>query len=81
MLLKNLDLSNGLVNGSRGVVTGFNEDNHPKVTFQTAAGSIRRKHILPDAFSTEQVMLVMFVAVVFVLTCEGLHTELGTNKG
>ena len=33
MLLKNLDQEKGLVNGSRGVVTGFNEKDLPMVRF------------------------------------------------
>ncbi|KAB0795079.1 hypothetical protein PPYR_11918 [Photinus pyralis] len=45
MLLKNLNISSGLVNGARGVVVGF-EDNLPVVTFRNQKCAIKQERWL-----------------------------------
>ena len=49
MLLKNMDVDSGLVNGSRGVVTGFDGTGHPTIAFDNG----EQLHINPASFEVE----------------------------
>lgn len=49
MLIKNLDVEEGMVNGSRGVITEFDNCGYPVVMFDNGV----QKTIVPETFDTE----------------------------